>query len=158
MRCLGSCPTSSLCFRYSHSLDDNGSSQGCFLRFPPTLSRGHLAGSGDTVDCYNLRELLESSKWRQRRLKTSIHTMHKTVSHDKRVPVQEVHIANHVLSTNLATVLLCDTQRIEWEPWGQLIGFVCSLLIFAEIIKHRYSIKNEKKGNLNVLHNLRFGV
>lgn len=25
MRCLGSCPTSSLCFRYSHSLDDNGS-------------------------------------------------------------------------------------------------------------------------------------
>ena len=25
MRCLGSCPTSSLCFWYSHSLDDNGS-------------------------------------------------------------------------------------------------------------------------------------
>ena len=72
--------------------------------------------------------------------------MHKTASHDKRVPGHDVHIANHVLSTNLATV-----PRVEWEPWGQLIGLVCSLLIFAEIKKHMYSIKNEKKGNLNVL-------
>lgn len=102
----------------------NGPQQGGFSPrpHPPAGVRGgHLAGFGDIFDCHTLRGLREWSRERQGVVITNLHTKHRTASHDKNIPVQNisvVEVENQTHSTNLAAPMLCYTQRVAWKPGG----------------------------------------